>query len=35
MPFAARVNVAVVHELLEEEVQVKRGDAAGPVAGNA
>ena len=35
MPFAARVNVAVVHELLEEDVKVNRGDTAGPVAGNA
>ena len=34
MPFAARVNVAVVHELLGEDVKVNRGDAAGPVAGN-
>jgi hypothetical protein len=34
VPFAARVNVAVVHEVLEEDVKVNRGDVAGPVAGN-
>jgi hypothetical protein len=34
VPFAAKVNVAVVHELPEEEVKVNRGDVAGPVAGN-
>jgi hypothetical protein len=35
VPFAARVNVAVVHEELEEDVKVNRVDCAGPVAGNA
>ena len=34
MAFAARVSVAVVHEVLEEDVNVNRGDTAGPVVGN-
>ena len=32
--FAARVSVAVVHDALDEDVNVNCGDTAGPVAGN-
>ena len=35
VPLAARVNVAVVHEPLVDDVKVNRVDTAGPVAGNA
>lgn len=33
MPFAVTVSVAVVHDPLEEDVKLNRGDTAGPVAG--
>ena len=35
MPLAATVNVAVVHEALDEDVKVNRVDTAAPATGKA